>query len=170
MTTEWECDVLHTITVVWIVELLDWTTLFNPVYTIQPVVKPVVQTGLTTGLTTVLKEQLFVQPVVKPCLTNRFDKHGLTTLLNKQLFIQHGCQTGLYNRFDNRLYRVNGALGLPTVMLLQHYRQSFCDDTRRYDVPAPFHAACNFFSSSTSGMQSQYYSIRHTYWNLFVSK
>jgi len=43
--------------------------------------------GLTTPLTTVLNEQLFVQPVIKPGLYNRFD-----------------------NGFDNRLYRANGAL------------------------------------------------------------
>jgi len=79
--------------------------LLNHVYTIQPVVKPVdnrlyrvnkhstgCQTGLTTGLATVLNELLFVQPVVKPCLTNRFDKHGLTNRFD--------------NGFDNRLYRV----------------------------------------------------------------
>ena len=60
-------------------------------------------TGCQTGLTTVLNEQLFVQPVVKPCLTNRFDKHSLTTVLNEQLneqlFVQLvvklGCTTGL---------------------------------------------------------------------------
>jgi len=40
-----------------------------------------------------------VQLVVKPCLTNRFDKHGLTTVLNEQLFVQPvvkpGCTSGL---------------------------------------------------------------------------
>jgi len=44
------------------------------------------QTGCTTRFDNRLNEQwLFVQPVVKPCLSNR-----------------------LYNRFDNRLYLVNG--------------------------------------------------------------
>jgi len=63
-----------------------------------------------------VNKQLFVQPVVKPCLTNRFGKHGLTTVLNEQLFVQHlpGWQTSnrIDNRFDNRLYRVNGAFQL----------------------------------------------------------
>jgi len=49
---------------------------------------------------------LFVQPVVKPCLSNRFDKHGLTNVLKVTVAVRStGCQTGLYNRFDNRLYK-----------------------------------------------------------------
>jgi len=44
-----------------------------------------------------------IQPVVKPCLSNRFDNrfdNRLTT----------GCIVYTNNRFDKRLYRVNGAL------------------------------------------------------------
>jgi len=84
---------------IWYEENITSLSLYNPVYTIQPVVKPVdnwlynrfdnrlycvnkhpigcqtgCQTGLTTGLTTVLNEQLFVQPVAKPGCTT-----GLTT-------------------------------------------------------------------------------------------
>jgi len=61
------------------------------VYTIQPVVKPVVKLCLSNRFD-------------KHGLTNRFDKHGLTTVLNEQFIVQHGCQTGCTTRFDNRLY------------------------------------------------------------------
>ena len=46
---------------------------YSPVYTIQPVVKPVVQPGLAVkpGLTTGCIVYTDIQPVVKPCLSNR---------------------------------------------------------------------------------------------------
>jgi len=61
--------------------------------------------GLTIGLTTVLNEQpLFVQPVVKPGLTNP-DWQPVVSCI--QTF--NRLSNRFDNRFDNRLYRVNGA-------------------------------------------------------------
>ena len=57
------------------------------------------QTGCQNGLITSWMFVYTIQPVVKPCLSNRFEKHGLTTVFNEQLFVQPVvkpcCTTGL---------------------------------------------------------------------------
>jgi len=57
--------------------------------------------GLTTGLTIVLTEQLFVQLVVKPRLSNQFDKHSLTTVFSEQTV----CSTRLSNQLYNPVWQ-----------------------------------------------------------------
>jgi len=70
------------------------------------------QTSCQTGLTTVLNE-LFVQPVVKLCLSNRVCQTGLINTVWQTPFDNRVERTAvrstrlsnrLYNRFDDRLY------------------------------------------------------------------
>jgi len=65
---------------------------------IQPVVKPVVQPGLTTGWT----NSCSFNTVVKPCLSNWFDKHGLTTSWTNRCSFNTVVKQ-VVNRSDNRL-------------------------------------------------------------------
>jgi len=76
--------------------------IWNPVYTIQPVVKQVVQPVWQPAVSCKQTSNRLSNRLSNG-FDNRFDKHGLTTVLNEQIVRSTGCQPGLYNRFDNGL-------------------------------------------------------------------